>query len=43
MKEAAGEAGAAEVDQIGEVSSASHWKFFLIISFWEQCSCIITF
>ena len=43
MKESAGEAGTAGVDQITEASSASHWKFFLNISFQEQCSYVIIF
>ena len=41
MKEAAGKAGTAGVDPIREVSSASPWKFFLNISFQEQCSYFI--
>ena len=43
VKESAGKAGTAGVDQIGEVSSASPWKFFLNISFQEQCSYFIIF
>ena len=43
MKEAAGKPGTEGVDQIGEASSASHWKFFLTISFQEQCSYFIIF
>ena len=43
MKESAGEAGTAGVDQITEASSVSHWNFFLNISFQEQCSYFILF
>ena len=43
VKEAAGKPGTEGVDQIGEASSASHWKFFLTISFQEQCSYFIIF
>ena len=43
MKESAGKPGTEVVDEIGEASSASHWKFFLTISFQEQCSYFIIF
>ena len=43
VKEAAGKPGTEGVDQIGEASSASHLKFFLTISFQEQCSYFIIF
>ena len=43
MKESAGKPGTEVVDEIGEASSASHWKFFLNISFQEQCSYVIIF